>query len=72
MTEDQACILIEKAALAIARRNRDGTDNNDRVCIAIERLLAAAKIINRGYPDKPPRRRRPWPTNVVELRPEQR
>jgi hypothetical protein len=42
------------------------------VCIAIERLLAAAEIINHGCPDKPPRRRRPWPTNVVELRPEQR
>ena len=46
--EEQACILIEKAAIAIARCNRARSG----VC-PIERLLADAKIINHagGCPD---------------------
>jgi hypothetical protein len=36
--------LIELAALALAKRNRDGSINNDRVCLMIEALIAEAEI----------------------------
>jgi hypothetical protein len=46
MTEDQAAILIEEAAIALAEPNPDGSINNDKVCLKLEELLEAADILH--------------------------
>jgi hypothetical protein len=45
MTEDQALVLIEEAAIALAEPNPDGSINDDRVRLKFEKLLEAADIV---------------------------
>jgi hypothetical protein len=53
MTEDEAGNLIAKAAAALAKPNRDGSINDDRVNLMIEELLTAAEILCNGPPPRP-------------------
>jgi hypothetical protein len=46
--------VITEAAIALARRNRDGSVNLDSVNDMIEKLLAAADIILNAEPYEPP------------------
>ena len=45
LNSDQAGLLISKAAIAISRRNSDGSVNENRINAMVERLLAAAELI---------------------------
>lgn len=45
LISNRAGMLIRKAAIAMSKRNSDGSVNEDRVNVMIEKLLAAAEII---------------------------
>jgi hypothetical protein len=46
MTQDEASVLIQKAAIALApKRCRDGRASERAICLMIERLLEAVRVI---------------------------
>jgi len=52
--ENDAVMLIGKAAIMLAERNSDGSVNEDRVNAMVEKLLVAAHAVNHVL-------NRPWP-----------
>jgi len=53
MSDNDAFMLIAKAAIMLAQRNPDGSVNEDCVNAMVEKLLAAAEIILNILNDKP-------------------
>ena len=64
MSENDAFLLIAKAAMMLAQHDPDGSMNEDRVNAMFQELLAAANILLSG-PLAPP----PKPKPVLRLVP---
>jgi hypothetical protein len=67
MNDNDAVMLIGKAAIMLAQRNPDGSVNEDRVNAMVEKLLAAAEIILNIFNDEP-QRPAPKPKSKPDLR----
>ena len=67
MNDNDAVMLIGKAAIMLAQRNPDGSVNEDCVNAMVQELLAAAEIILNILNDEP-RPRAPKPKSKPDLR----
>ena len=72
--ENDAVMLIVKAAIMLTERNSDGSVNEDRVNAMVEKLLVAAHVVNhvlsRPWPSEPgPQPPAPKPRPVLRLVP---
>ena len=67
MNDNDAVMLIGKAAIMLAQRNSDGSVNEDRVNAMVQELLAAAEIILNILNDEP-RPPAPKPKSKPNLR----
>ena len=67
MNDNDAVMLIGKAAIMLAQRNPDGSVNEDCVNAMVQELLAAAEIILNILNDEP-RPPAPKPKSKPDLR----
>ena len=73
MNDNDAVMLIGKAAIMLAQRNPDGSVNEDCVNAMVQELLAAAHVLNhvlsRPWPPEPePQPPAPKPNSKPDLR----